>query len=174
MIVFDLHGGVAFVWSGGGGGYAGVGASGGVVVQYTTAETVEDLEGPVVQIGASAGEGLSGGVEWVASKGYQGVNVNIGVGANAAPFGLEEHAVLETAKVTVLRSGVARTDVSTTEPTEPRGDPVTKSTAPTVASSASNAIASWAYERYLASERTKEDYQQYLDAYYTELYASGG
>lgn len=101
MLAFDGHGGIAVVYSGGGGGFGGVGGSATVQGQWTSADRVQDLSGVCVQTGGSGGEGLGGGLEWVAAEKYQGVNLNFGLAGGLAP--IEMHSNIEVAKVTALR-----------------------------------------------------------------------
>ncbi len=101
MLVFDGHGNVGIIESGGGGGMAGVCAGGGGNFQWTNADTIYDLEGVSVQTGGSltVGPGFGGniGAEWVVAMGYQGFNFNIGGATGPVP--IEMHSYLEEAAV---------------------------------------------------------------------------
>jgi len=111
MIVFDDNGNIGLALSGGGGAYAGGGASGGLVIQRTNADTIQNLKGPVVQAGGSASIlGANVGVEWVVQQGandsIQGWNLNVGVGASGALVtGAEFHGMLEVTEIKTWRRG---------------------------------------------------------------------
>jgi RHS repeat-associated protein len=97
MITFDAHGNIGFIESGGGGGYAGVGGSGGGIIQVTNADSIYDLRGFNVQTGFSFTWGPNIGAEWVVGMGYMGVNINFGLGGGLTPF--EMHSIAEYAAV---------------------------------------------------------------------------
>ncbi|GAB4404629.1 MAG: hypothetical protein Kow00123_16440 [Anaerolineales bacterium] len=105
MFVMDDNFHLGIVVSAGGGAYAGGGASGGITLQRTNADTIYDLEGPVVQTGGSVSVfGANVGAEWVVQRreeqAIQGWNVNIGVGVEgklATPF--EMHGMLEVTRL---------------------------------------------------------------------------
>ena len=64
---------------------------GGGFAQWTNAKCVSQLKGPRFEGGASAGEGAVAGADFVAGSGYQGGDLNFGLGAEVpAPF--EVHA----------------------------------------------------------------------------------
>lgn len=108
MLVFDDNGNVGLALSGGGGGYAGMGGSGGIVVQGTNADVIQHLNGPVVQTGGSLSLLGSIGGEWVIQNGptgaIQGVNFNVGAGlvVLGVPVPVEMHSMLEVTKVIVF------------------------------------------------------------------------
>jgi hypothetical protein len=87
------------------------GASGGLVIQRTNADTIQNLKGPVVQAGGSASIlGANVGVEWVVQQGandsIQGWNLNVGVGASGALVtGAEFHGMLEVTEIKTWRRG---------------------------------------------------------------------
>jgi len=105
MLVFDDNGNAGLALSGGGGGYAGMGGSGGIVVQRTNADVIQHLNGPVVQTGGSLSLLGSIGGEWVIQNGptgaIQGVNFNVGAGLKV-PVPVEMHSMLEVTKVIVF------------------------------------------------------------------------
>ncbi|GEM_PF-2201388 len=103
MYVWSDRGEKGVSWAGGGGGYAGVGVSGTVQYQTTNADSIEQLRGPQVQVGGSGGEFVNVGAEYVVGNGYQGTNIQVGIGAGLAP--VEMHGFLETSGVKVLSHG---------------------------------------------------------------------
>jgi hypothetical protein len=100
--IVDTKGGIGIIASGGGGGYAGIGAGGSVILQATDADSIRDLEGPVVQTGGSGiigpDIGIQGGVEWLVQKGpsrtINGANLFAGPAGNV-PVPFETHSLLE-------------------------------------------------------------------------------
>jgi hypothetical protein len=98
-ITIDDNGNVALTTTNVGGGYGGAGVGSSFQVGYTNADTVYDLQGPVLQTGASGGEYIVGGAEYTTSHDgtVKGGNISLGVGAGTP---LEEHA--ETGNTTVL------------------------------------------------------------------------
>jgi len=87
----------------GGGGYGAVGASGGVIFGWTNADTIYDAgkEDSVVTGGAYDG-GVSVGAEYVhgVNDGYQGANINLGLGLAGSQFGpIEMHGFYEKTNV---------------------------------------------------------------------------
>ena len=105
MLVVDWHGNWSVAFSGGGGGYAGIGASGGLVVQGTNADNIYDLNGTVVQTGFSAGPpGFSVGGEVVTQNSPDGpvwgLNINVGPGAQGNGLTpVEFHSMVENTVV---------------------------------------------------------------------------
>jgi len=105
IIVFDGLGNIGIAISGGGGGYAGIGGSGGIVIQGTDADNINLLNGPVVQTGGSGGPpGVGIGLEWVVQNSdgvtVNGFNFNAGPGLQGngvTPF--EFHSMLENTRV---------------------------------------------------------------------------
>ena len=101
IVVGDGHNNAGIVLSFGIGGYFGLGGSLGAVVQYTSADTIFELEGACAQIGGSIGEGGTIGAEILIGDGYLGVNVNPAVGGSPwIPF--EVHGLVERAWVVEL------------------------------------------------------------------------
>ena len=108
LVVFDNKGNVGLILSGGGGGYAGIGAGGVGMLQVTSAPTIQDLNGFVVQFGGSVilGPDIGAGVgaEWVVQKGPEGpihgLNFNVGPAGNV-PIPFEIHGLLEYGKVII-------------------------------------------------------------------------
>jgi RHS repeat-associated protein len=97
LVVFDGHGNIGFAESAGGGGMGGINASGGLMFQVTTADTIYNLKGFSTQTGGSFGEPISIGGEYIIGNGYTGVNINVGIGGGLTPG--ELHSVLEYAAV---------------------------------------------------------------------------
>ena len=80
MVAWDDSGNIALVQSKGGGGYGGFGGSACIQYQYTSADTVADLEGPYTAVGGAFFAKGGGGIEWLASHEYMGFNLGGGVG----------------------------------------------------------------------------------------------
>ena len=108
MIIVDDDWNFAVVGTPGGGGYAAAGASLTQQFQYTTADTVYQLESGQVVAGASAGPsslvtfglvnvGPSAGAEAILAEEYKGVNVNLGVQASVGA--LEIHGFYENSSI---------------------------------------------------------------------------
>ena len=97
ILVFDGHGNIGVVESGGGGGMGGINASGASLFQVTNADSIYDLKGFSTQTGGSFGEGFSVGGEYVIGPGYTGVNINVGIGGGLSPA--ELHSVVEYGSV---------------------------------------------------------------------------
>jgi RHS repeat-associated protein len=112
-IVFDNQGGIAFIWQFSHGPYVGISASAGPQFQYTSAEYVEELEGPCTERGLSsavpnvavARAGFSVGFEGIVPEdySYRGVNINPGLGGGLGP--VEMHSFEGHTHVKILRSG---------------------------------------------------------------------
>lgn len=100
--VIDGHGNACIVWSVGGGGYGGIAGSGGLQIQWTSADTIFDLEGWSSQSGGSTDvpniyvgrAGFHTGIEYILgfNNQYHGININLGLGMGIGP--LELHSVI--------------------------------------------------------------------------------
>ena len=94
--VWDDDGNRGWVVTVGGGAFGGVGVSGGIVFQFTNADTIYDLTDLGFAKGVGAGMGLSGSVELIGGESYLGADIGVGAGKGLAGWGMATKSWLFT------------------------------------------------------------------------------